>query len=55
VEVGSSRGGIMGGQADRLRRPEKWKDKQEVKINGDEAFLKLWQAISDGTIAKLVS
>jgi len=32
------------------RRPDKWKDKQEVKIDSDGAFLKLWAAISDGTI-----
>jgi len=31
------------------RRPEKWRDKQEVKIDGSEAFLAVWQAISDGT------
>ena len=32
------------------RRPDKWKDKQEVKLDSDGAFLKLWSAISDGTI-----
>jgi len=33
------------------RRPEHWRDKQEVKI---DAFLKLWSAISDGTIGTLI-
>ena len=32
------------------RRPDKWKDKQELKLDSDGAFLKLWSAISDGTI-----
>jgi hypothetical protein len=32
------------------RRPDKWRDKSEVKLDSDGAFLKLWQAISDGTI-----
>ncbi len=31
------------------RRPDKWKDKQEVKMDGSDAFLKVWQAISNGT------
>jgi hypothetical protein len=31
------------------RRPDKWRDKSEVKLDSDGAFLKLWQAISDGT------
>ena len=31
------------------RRPDKWKDKQEVKLDSDGAFLKIWQAISNGT------
>jgi hypothetical protein len=35
------------------RRPDKWKDKQEVKLDSDGAFLKLWQAISSNTIGKL--
>ena len=30
------------------RRPDKWKDKQEVKLDSDAAFLKVWQAISEG-------
>jgi len=30
------------------RRPDKWKDKQEIKMDGSDAFLKVWQAISDG-------
>jgi hypothetical protein len=34
------------------RRPDKWKDKQEVKLDGSDAFLKLWQAISDGTASR---
>jgi len=34
------------------RRPDKWKDKQEIKMDGSDAFLKLWQAISDGTATK---
>jgi len=32
------------------RRPDKWKDKQELRVDGTDCFLKLWQAISDGTI-----
>jgi hypothetical protein len=32
------------------RRPDKWRDKSEVKLDGSDAFLKVWQAISDGTI-----
>jgi hypothetical protein len=32
------------------RRPDKWKDKQEVKLDDSGAFLKVWQAISDGTV-----
>ncbi len=35
------------------RRPDKWRDKQEVKIDGSDAFLRLWTAISDGTIDTL--
>jgi hypothetical protein len=31
------------------RRPDKWKDKQEVKLDGSDCFLKIWQAISNGT------
>ena len=31
------------------RRPERWRDKSEVKLDGSDAFLKIWQAISDGT------
>ncbi len=31
------------------RRPEKWRDKSEVNLTGDEAFVKLWQAVSSGT------
>jgi hypothetical protein len=34
------------------RRPSEWRDKSEVKLDSDGAFLKLWQAISDGTIGK---
>jgi len=30
------------------RRPDKWKDKQEVKLDDSGAFLKVWQAISEG-------
>jgi hypothetical protein len=30
------------------RRPDKWRDKQELKLDGSDAFLKVWQAISDG-------
>lgn len=30
------------------RRPEVWRDKQEVKLDGSDAFLKVWQAISEG-------
>ena len=31
------------------RRPERWGDRQELKLDGSDAFLKIWQAISDGT------
>lgn len=34
------------------RRPDRWKDKQEVKLDSDGAFIKLWQAISDGTASR---
>jgi hypothetical protein len=34
------------------RRPDKWRDRQEVKLDGSEAFLKVWQAISDGTASR---
>jgi hypothetical protein len=37
------------------RKPEQWRDKQELKIDGSDAFLKLWQAISDGTIGTMAS
>lgn len=37
------------------RRPDKWRDRQEVKIDGSDAFLKMWAAISDGTINTLQS
>jgi hypothetical protein len=30
------------------RRPDTWRDKQEVKLDGSEAFLKVWEAISEG-------
>jgi hypothetical protein len=30
------------------RRPEQWRDKQEVKLDGSDAFLNMWSAISDG-------
>jgi hypothetical protein len=30
------------------RRPDQWRDKQEVKLDGSDAFLKVWQAISEG-------
>ncbi len=36
------------------RRPAAWKDKQEVKIDGSDAFLRLWHAISDGTAEKML-
>ena len=36
------------------RRPDKWRDRQEVKLDGSDAFLKVWQAISDGTIGTLI-
>ena len=32
------------------RRSDTWREKSEVKIDSDGAFLKLWAAISDGTI-----
>ena len=31
------------------RRPEQWREKQEVKLDSSDAFLALLQAISDGT------
>jgi hypothetical protein len=30
------------------RRPDKWRDKSEVKLDGSDAFLKVWRAISEG-------
>ncbi len=30
------------------RKPDQWRDKQEIKMDGSEAFLKIWQAISEG-------
>ena len=33
------------------RRPDKWREKQELRVDGTDCFLKLWQAISDGTVA----
>ena len=36
------------------RRPSEWRDRQEVKLDGADAFLALWTAISDGTIGKLL-
>ena len=35
------------------RRPAEWRDKSEVKLDGSDAFLKLWVAISEGTIDTL--
>jgi hypothetical protein len=32
------------------RRPDRWRDKSEVKLDGSDAFLRLWTAISDGTL-----
>jgi len=32
------------------RRPDKWKDKQTVTMDGTDAFLNLWRQISDGTL-----
>jgi hypothetical protein len=34
------------------RRPDKWRDKSELKLDSSDAFLKLWTAISDGTIGQ---
>ena len=34
------------------RKPNEWRDKQELKLDSDGAFLKLWTAISDGSIGK---
>jgi len=31
------------------RRPDKWRDKSEVKLDSSDAFLKVWAAISAGT------
>ena len=36
------------------RRPSGWPDRQEVKLDGPDAFVALWTAISDGTIKALV-
>ena len=33
------------------RRPDKWKDKQEVQVTGAEAFVNLWKAVSSGAFA----
>ena len=30
------------------RRPDKWREKSEVKLDGTEAFAAMWQAISSG-------
>jgi hypothetical protein len=32
------------------RRPEQWRDKQEIKMDGTDCFLRIWKSISDGTI-----
>ena len=32
------------------RRPDTWREKSEIKLDSDGAFLKLWEAISDGAI-----
>jgi hypothetical protein len=32
------------------RRPDKWREKQEVALSGTEAFTAMWRAISAGTI-----
>ena len=32
------------------RRPDKWRDKREAKLDGSEAFLNLWRAISSGAV-----
>ena len=34
------------------RRPDKWKDKHEVKIDSSDAFLRMHQMISDGAFGK---
>ena len=36
------------------RRPNSWRDKQELKLDSSDAFLKLWTAISDGSIEKML-
>jgi hypothetical protein len=36
------------------RKPEVWRDKSEVKLDDSGAFVKLWSAISDGTIGTLL-
>ena len=36
------------------RRPNSWKDKQEIKMDGTDVLLSLWRAISDGTAAKAI-
>ena len=36
------------------RKPDQWKDRQEVKLDSSDAFLKLLVAISDGTINKMI-
>jgi len=36
------------------RRPDKWRAKEELKLDGSDAFLKLWSAISDGSIEKML-
>jgi hypothetical protein len=36
------------------RRPQQWRDRQEIKLDGSDAFIALWTAISDGSIGKMI-
>jgi hypothetical protein len=36
------------------RKPDQWREKQELRLDSSEAFLACWRAISDGTINKML-
>jgi len=36
------------------RRPDAWREKSEVRLDSSDAFLQMWQAISNGTAAKAI-
>jgi hypothetical protein len=35
------------------RRPDKWRDKHEMKVDGTNAFLAIWKAICDETVPNI--